>query len=413
MKKSSKLVPKKSSISDSSENDSISSLTKKTDSSSRYTSTVKNGSEASSNVGASHADDSGPKDGKLKSLETEIVELKSQVNKLERSNSTLRKEKDALEINKGRTTPTSMTFESAKASETAAELLKAKEQIREQERSVSKLETEKKGLNLRLKELETQLDRRPVATETNKTIIELQTKLKYLEKKSFDLEQENNELSSNVQNLEQEMEEVQDNFREDEVDEYRHLKRDIEAASKNCRVLQFKLKKAEKSIIDLTAEKSDLEHKVKTSAGGSGALDNMNKIRQLEKDLDNKNQLNSRLEQQIKELQNNTGAPKVGLGKSGTKLGPVLSRTGSVERSVEDQLLKDLQDSIERENDLKEQLSMADDSSTDMRKKMSRLEDENESLANQLKRMTNKTKVGSRRSPSPRIGGHDKVSGIV
>ena len=192
MKKSSKLVPKKSSISDSSENDSISSLTKKTDSSSRYTSTVKNGSEASSNVGASHTDDSGPKDVKLKSLETEIVELKSQVNKLERSNSTLRKEKDALEINKGRTTPTSMTFESAKASETAAELLKAKEQIREQERSVSKLETEKKGLNLRLKELETQLDRRPVATETNKTIIELQTKLKYLEKKSFDLEQENN-----------------------------------------------------------------------------------------------------------------------------------------------------------------------------------------------------------------------------
>merc|ERR1712173_420938 len=34
--------------------------------------------------------------------------------------------------------------------------------------------------------------------------------------------------------------------------------------------------------------------------------------------------------------------------------GPCLSRTGSVERNVEDQLLKDLQDSIERENDLKE-----------------------------------------------------------
>ena len=42
----------------------------------------------------------------------------------------------------------------------------------------------------------------------------------------------------------------------------------------------------------------------------------------------------------------------------GLFLGPVLSRTGSVERSYEDQLLKDLQDSIERENDLKEQLNM-------------------------------------------------------
>merc|ERR1711872_900764 len=41
--------------------------------------------------------------------------------------------------------------------------------------------------------------------------------------------------------------------------------------------------------------------------------------------------------------------------------GPCLSRTGSVERNVEDQLLKDLQDSIERENDLKEQLNMAEE----------------------------------------------------
>ena len=88
-----------------------------------------------------------------------------------------------MEANKGRTTPTTMTFESAKASETASELLKAKEQIREQERAVSKLETEKKGLSLRTKELETQLERRPVASETNKTITELQTKLKYFEKK--------------------------------------------------------------------------------------------------------------------------------------------------------------------------------------------------------------------------------------
>merc|ERR1712038_343293 len=177
-----------------------------------------------------------------------------------------------------------------------------------------------------------------------------------------------------------------------------HLKRDIEAASKNCRVLQFKLKKAEKEIISLSGEKSDLEQKIKSSVGGSSALDNMNKIRQLEKDLDSKNQLNSRLEQQVKELQNNSSSMKLALGKSGSKQGPVLSRTGSVERSVEDQLLKDLQDSIERENDLKEQLSLAEDEGGEVRKKMSRLEDENEALSSQLKKMATKNK---RRSPSP------------
>merc|ERR1711872_1175014 len=78
--------------------------------------------------------------------------------------------------------------------------------------------------------------------------------------------------------------------------------------------------------------------------------------------------------------------------------GPVLSRTGSVERNVEDQLLKDLQDSIERENDLKEQLTMAEEETSEMRLKLSRLEDENESLASQVKKMTTKNK---RRSPSP------------
>merc|ERR1712066_316899 len=57
-------------------------------------------------------------------------------------------------------------------------------------------------------------------------------------------------------------------------------------------------------------------------------------------------------------------------------------------------------DSIERENDLKEQLNMAEEESAEMRKKFSRLEDENESLSGQLKRMTTKSK-GNRRSPSP------------
>merc|ERR1711936_794606 len=80
--------------------------------------------------------------------------------------------------------------------------------------------------------------------------------------------------------------------------------------------------------------------------------------------------------------------------------GPCLSRTGSVERNIEDQLTKDLADSVERENDLKEQLNMAEEEAAETRKKLSRLEDENESLSGQLKRMTTKNK-GTRRSPSP------------
>jgi len=288
---------------------------------------------------------------------------------------------------------TPMTLESAKASEATAELIKAREKIRELDTSLSTASKDKKASNLKIKELESTLERRPQVSETQKTITELQTKLKFVERKCEDMAVENEDLRGNVQNLEVELEEVQDNFREDEADEYRTLKRELENSAKNCRVLQFKLKKTEKSLGDVTSDHNELETKLKTMSGGSGALDNMNKVRQLEKDLEAKTMQINRLEAEIK-----TNKPGTGPRRGGP--GPCLSRTGSVERNVEDQLLKDLQDSIERENDLKEQLNMAEEEAGETRKKLSRLEDENESLSGQLKRMTTKNK-GTRRSPSP------------
>merc|ERR1712025_872009 len=170
------------------------------------------------------------------------------------------------------------------------------------------------------------------------------------------------------------------------------LKRELENSAKNCRVLQFKLKKTEKSLSDLQQDHTELEGKMKSS-GGSSAVDNLNKVRQLEKDLEAKTAEISRLEAEIKSSKPGSGPRKGGPG-------PCLSRTGSVERNVEDQLLKDLQDSIERENDLKEQLNMAEKEAAETRKKLSRLEDDNESLSGQVKRMATKNK-GTRRSPSP------------
>ena len=282
-----------------------------------------------------------------------------------------------------------LTLESAKAAETTAELIKARQKVSEIEGELSSQTKEKKALNLKLKELESALERRPQISETQKTISELQTKLKYVERKCEDLTMENDDLRGNVQNLEVELEEVQDNFREDEVDEYRTLKRELENSAKNFRVLQFKYKKAEKSLQDTMQENQELTSKLRGMSGGSAAVDNLGKIRTLEKEIESKNLMIS----DLKAAGKTNSLPR----KGGP--GPVMSRTGSVERSVEDQLLKDLQDSIERENDLKEQLSMAEDESGETRLKMSRLEDENESLAGQVKKMA--TKQNKRRSPSP------------
>ena len=328
---------------------------------------------------------------KIEALENEVKALRSR-------NEVLEKMQGASNSNKP------LTLESAKASEATSELLKARQKVSEQESSLSTLAKEKKALNLKIKELESTLERRPQVSETQKTISELQTKLKFTEKKCEELTLDNDNLRGNVQNLEVELEEVQDNFREDEVDEYRTLKRELENSAKNCRVLQFKLKKAEKTLEDVKSEKTDMEGRLKSMSGGTSALDNLNKIRALEKELESKNMQINRLESESKSGKTMSGPRKGGPG-------PVLSRTGSVERNVEDQLLKDLQDSIERENDLKEQLSMAEEESAEMRKKLSRFEDENESLASQVKKMAVKNK---RRSPSPygRNSYVDKDEGI-
>ncbi len=54
-----------------------------------------------------------------------------------------------------------MSFESAKATETAAELQKAKDKIHDQELNLNNVTKEKKSLALKVKELESLLDKRP------------------------------------------------------------------------------------------------------------------------------------------------------------------------------------------------------------------------------------------------------------
>jgi chromosome segregation ATPase len=307
-------------------------------------------------------------------------------------NDTLEKENENLRARVS-SSQKAANFESTRATETASELARAREVIREQEHLLSDLNKEKKTMHLKVEEMSSQLSKRPHASETQRTFLEMDTKVRFLERKCADLEKENERLQSSVQTLEGELEEVQDNFREDEAGEYRNLKRELETASKSCRVLQFKLKKTEKSMIDLAEEKAELQKQLSMLNGGSSSLDHVQRIRSLESELDAKSSLVARLEKQLTESaqQNNRKT-----------LGPCLSKTGSIDRSVEDQLLKDLQDSIERENDLKEQLNMAEEESTETRMKISRLEDENESLVQQLKKMSAARK--SRRSPSPAHG---------
>lgn len=67
-----------------------------------------------------------------------------------------------------------------------------------------------------------------------------------------------------------------------------------------------------------------------------------------------------------------------------------LTRGGSQEDPS--QLMRDLQDSVEREADIREQLKYAEEEAENLQKKITRIEDENESLMVQLKKMASKSR---------------------
>lgn len=70
---------------------------------------------------------------------------------------------------------------------------------------------------------------------------------------------ENDTLHEELQDIRHEMEELQDQFRLDDADEFRQLQAELEIAAKNCRILQFKLRKLEKKNESLETEKIMLQ----------------------------------------------------------------------------------------------------------------------------------------------------------
>lgn len=58
------------------------------------------------------------------------------------------------------------------------------------------------------------------------------------------------------------MEEMHDQFREEEAIEFRELQKELETTAKSCRILQFKLRKTERRNEQLEAERIQAEEKV-------------------------------------------------------------------------------------------------------------------------------------------------------
>jgi DNA repair exonuclease SbcCD ATPase subunit len=235
----------------------------------------------------------------------------------------------------------------------AAEALKLQQKVNEMKQQIEDLQDEKKSLTAKVKEVTNDAKSRG-----GKSLEEtLRNKLEQAERMCEALMDENEDMKRELKNMESEIDEMQDNFREEQADEYVSVKKELEVTTKNCRILSFKLKKSERKM-----EQLELEKQAAGSNQSSSEL--VTKIKQLEDELKVANEVARRLQTESESQTTKKKAPTLGkIGKSTSDGGKVsresLTRGGSQEDPV--QLLRDLQDSAERETDLREQLRFAEE----------------------------------------------------
>ncbi|CAF4104027.1 unnamed protein product, partial [Rotaria magnacalcarata] len=76
------------------------------------------------------------------------------------------------------------------------------------------------------------------------------------------LRQQNDALRQELHDIRREMDEITDQFRTEDAEEFKQLQAELEIAAKNCRILQFKLRKTEKRNENMECEKAALEDKI-------------------------------------------------------------------------------------------------------------------------------------------------------
>uniref|UniRef100_A0A0K8W841 Uncharacterized protein n=1 Tax=Bactrocera latifrons TaxID=174628 RepID=A0A0K8W841_BACLA len=257
----------------------------------------------------------------------------------------------------------------------ASEALALQQKVNEMKDQLEKVNEEKRKLNIRMKEIENN----PKGGE-----YELKRKLQAAEQLCEELMEENQDAKKEIINLQAEMDELQDTYRDDEVKAKTNLQKELEKMTKNCRILNFKLKKYERKVEIMEQEKQNNYN-----------TDLLAKVNKLEEELRFANELTRKLQVEADELRNP--------GKRKTPMLGIIGKSTSADASPQPplQLMRDLQDSVERESDLKDQLKFAEEEAENLRKKVARYEDENDSLMMQLKKMATRSRTTRKLSPIP------------
>ncbi|KHN82982.1 Protein SOGA2 [Toxocara canis] len=341
-------------------------------------------------------------------MKSEIARLKEEVTKLkeERDNWTMRRRQKTEN----------------ESEESLIELLE--ERLTEAENCIQDYRDENTVLKCELRELQE-------GSEASK----ITEKLKATESLCEELMEENEALKADVKDLQQEIEEMQDQYREEEIEEFRELQRELEQNAKNCRILQFKLRKSERVRDQLETEKQHLEAKVRDllqasagkqspTPGGQAKQTDPIRIKELESELRIAKEVSVRLHNELegaeekrykledevfylkekcRELQTQTK-----WREARNKAEQQAKRiSNDLSMSLNDiDLAKEMRDVLEREADLRDQLKFAEEDLKRTQLRLQDVENENEELMRKLTRATTAKRPPMVRSVSE---GHTQI----
>lgn len=133
----------------------------------------------------------------------------------------------------------------------------------------------------------------------------IKDKLTAAEQLCEELMDENESYKKEISNLQHEIDEMHDQYREEEIDEFRDLQRELEQTAKNCRILQFKLRKSERRNDQTEADRQHLEEKLKELLAHSGGFDPSEtpRLRELESELRIAKEVSVRLHNELETLE--------------------------------------------------------------------------------------------------------------
>ncbi|KOC63156.1 Protein SOGA3 [Habropoda laboriosa] len=179
---------------------------------------------------------------------SEVDQLKAQIHELQARCQRAEKEKSEILM---RRLATMETISSKAAPNDLQKLQKKNEALMQ----------EKTSLMTKVRELEKEVNSKSFRGERDREKDELRSKLKAAENLCETLMDENEDMKKEIRQLEEEIYELQDTFRDEQADEYVRLRKSLEQSNKNCRILSFKLRKVERKAEELETEKSTLEKK--------------------------------------------------------------------------------------------------------------------------------------------------------